>query len=129
MNESGGAVESTDEGDNVEKSEEDLQVVKTTKLEDLIRNKTEYQVSSDADELFIEKVNFLAEVLASEAVEIAEQRDGKTVGSREIEDSYQNLLKPHNELFKALQKVQKAKEGIEEVAHSSPMSKRQQNDR
>lgn len=113
-----------DTDSNSTKSDKDeYQVIRSTKIEDLLRDQTELQVSPEADDVIIKALNEVAEVMASEAIKVAERRsDGSTVRPSHVETAYDQIQKPHNSIFRAINQLDEARDQVKAAAEASPFS-------
>lgn len=115
--------------DSSDSGENEYEVVRPTKIEALLRDQTELQVSPEADEVMIDALNEVAEVMASEAIKIAERTsEGSTVRPGHVETAYDQIQKPHNSLYRAINKLDEARDQVKASADASPFSDRNINE-
>ncbi|GKZ16069.1 hypothetical protein [Haladaptatus sp. T7] len=109
--------------------ENEYQVIKSTKIREMLRDETELQVSPEADEAMIKALNEVAAVITAETIKVAERKsEGSTVRSGHVETAYSQIKKPHNSLFRAINQIDDARAKIKAMADSSPFSDKNIND-
>ncbi|WP_231183522.1 histone-like protein [Haladaptatus sp. DYF46] len=115
----------TEEADagSSESDENEYQVIRPTKIERLLRDQTELQVSPEADEVMVEALNEVAAVIAAEAIKVAERKSGgSTVKPHHVETAYDQIKKPHNTIFRAINQINEARDQVRAAAEASPFS-------
>jgi len=110
--------DSTEDGD----PEEELDIITHSHLESKLRNQSDHQIGNVSQELLEEKLERLCEKIWSNATEIADRDDRSRVQPRDVDNAYQQLLKPHNMIHQTISKVDKIKWELEDVADQSPFS-------
>ncbi|UPV76197.1 hypothetical protein M0R89_09130 [Halorussus limi] len=117
-----GEVESDPEDQDSDEEDESFQPIETTTLRDMLREESELQVGEDARDEMILKLNQLIIQMWASSVDVAKRDNRETVKARDVEDAYQQLLKPHNLLHQAISQVDEIQWRLEEVAGDSPFS-------
>lgn len=105
-----------------EGDDDEPDIIKKTNLRQLLRDEADLQVSKDSRDEVMKKLNELTIVIWGQAVEIASRNDRGTVQKQDVEDAYQQVLKPHNLLHRAVDKVEKVQGDLEDIANESPLT-------
>ena len=108
------------ESDDRDLSQDDFQPIETTTLRAMLREQSELQVSEEARDEMIVKLNSLNVKIWQNAVAVAKRDDRSTVKARDVEEAYQQLLKPHNMLHQAIAQVDEIKFQLEISLVSPP---------
>lgn len=121
-------LEDTDPGSE-KSNKEEYQVIRPTKIESLLREQTDLQVSPEADDAMVEALNEIADTMASEAIKMAERgSEGSTVQADHVETAYSQIKKPHNSLYRAINQLDEARDQVKAAAEGSPFSDKKIND-
>ncbi|WP_152418321.1 hypothetical protein [Halorubrum aidingense] len=112
---------SSDSGEDSDSAEE-FDIITHTHLESKLQNQSDHQIGGDSQEVLEEKLERLCEEIWSNATDIADRDDRSRVQPRDVDNAYQQLLKPHNMIHQTISKVDKIKWELEDVADQSPFS-------
>ena len=115
---SGSSSDSNEDSD----SEEDFDIITHSHLESKLKDQSDHQIGGDSQEVLENKLEQLCGEIWLSATEIADRDDRSRVQPRDVENAYQQLLKPHNMIHQAIAKVDDIKWELENVADQSPFS-------
>jgi histone H3/H4 len=114
----------TDAEDEADKDlpDGDHQIVKTSVLRDKLREDYDPQVSDEGHQELIYKLDILSDKIWTQAVRVADRDDRGTVKQRDVEEAYQQLLRPYNAIYDAISRLETAERELEAVAENSPFA-------
>lgn len=99
----------------------DLDPVKTAPLKELVKAQSDKRAGSDAVDLLIMQMEFLAESLWRTASQYADERGAKTVQEQDVQEAYDDLLDPHDLLKDAAEEMQLMSRTMNDYAERSPI--------
>ena len=115
--------ESTSDSTEDSDSEDEFDIITHSHLKSKLQNQSDHQIGGNSQEVLEDRLELLCEEIWSNATDIADRDDRSRVQPRDVDNAYQQLLKPHNMLHQAIAKLEDVKWDLEDVADQSPFSR------